>query len=106
MTTKNLVASAYVGTVAAMVIPDTMKRGSGVLLYSFPFVVATGITYFISNKLFYATVALQGVLLATIITQHIYAMTQSIYARTRSIHAENQVNKAIQDNQPKIAAIA
>ena len=92
MTTKNLVASAYVGTVAAMVIPDIMKRGSGVLLYSFPFVVATGITYFINNKLFYATVALQGVLLATIIT--------------RSIHAENQVNKAIQDNQPKIAAIA
>ena len=106
MTTKNLVASAYVGTVAAMVIPDIMKRGSGVLLYSFPFVVATGITYFINNKLFYATVALQGVLLATIITQHIYAMTQSIYARTRSIHAENQVHKAIQDNQPKIAAIA
>lgn len=92
MTTKNLVASAYVGTVAAMVIPDTMKRGSGVLLYSFPFVVATGITYFISNKLFYATVALQEILFATVMIQ--------------SIHAKNQVNKAIQDNQPKIAAIA
>jgi len=92
MTTKNLVASAYVGTVAAMVIPDTMKRGSGVLLYSFPFVVATGITYFISNKLFYATVALQEILFATVMIQ--------------SIHAKNQVNKAIQNNQPKIAAIA
>ena len=92
MTTKDLVMDAYVGTVAAMVIPDIMKRGSGVLLYSFPFVVATGITYFISNKLFYATVALQEILFATVMIQ--------------SIHAKNQVNKAIQNNQPKIAAIA
>jgi len=92
MTTKNLVASAYVGTVAAMVIPSIGKKGSEMLLLSSPFVIATGITYFINNKLFYATVALQEILFATVMIQ--------------SIHAKNQVNKAIQDNQPKIAAIA